>query len=175
MQSNFLPGNYYSVAICLLQPLSRGSVHIRSAEPSDAVKVDPRYLTHPFDLEVFARHMTYISTIISTEPLASLIKPDGRRNACAPADLADVEAMRGYVKQTTLSSWHPTSTCAMLPLDKGGVVNERLVVHGTRNLRVVDASVFPITTRGNPMATVYAVAERAADLVKEDLMIRREA
>lgn len=175
MQSNFLPGNYYSVAICLLQPLSRGSVHIRSADPSDAVKVDPRYLTHPFDLEVFARHMTYISTIISTEPLASLIKPDGRRNACAPADLADVEAMRGYVKQTTLSSWHPTSTCAMLPLDKGGVVNERLVVHGTRNLRVVDASVFPITTRGNPMATVYAVAERAADLVKEDLMIRREA
>ncbi|KAI0380759.1 glucose-methanol-choline oxidoreductase-like protein [Hypomontagnella monticulosa] len=174
MQSGALPENFYSVAICLLQPLSRGSVHIRTSDPSDAVKVDPRYLTHPLDLEVFARHMTYISTIISTEPLASLLKRDGRRNAGAPADLTDLDAMKEYVRQTTLSSWHPTSTCAMLPLDKGGVVNERLVVHGTRNLRVVDASVFPITTRGNPMATVYAVAERAADLVKEDLEARRQ-
>ncbi|RYP79677.1 hypothetical protein DL769_002834 [Monosporascus sp. CRB-8-3] len=173
MQSAFLPGNYYSVAICLLQPLSRGSVHIRTADPSGAVKVDPRYLTHPLDLELFARHMAYISTIISTEPLASLLKPNGRRNAYAPADLTDLDAMRKYVQQTTLSSWHPTSTCAMLPLERGGVVNERLIVHGTRNLRVVDASVFPITTRGNPMATVYAVAERAADFVKEDLKRKR--
>ncbi|RYP50158.1 hypothetical protein DL768_004275 [Monosporascus sp. mg162] len=169
MQYALLPENYYTVAVCLLQPLSRGSVHIRTADPSGAVKVDPRFLTHPLDLEVFARHMTYVSTIISTEPLASLLKPDGRRNTCAPADLTNLDAMRDYLKQTTTSSWHPTSTCAMLPLEKGGVVNERLVVHGTRNLRVVDASVFPLTTRGNPIATVYAVAERAADFVKEDL------
>lgn len=178
MQSNFLPGSYYSVAVCLLQPLSRGSAHIRSADPAEPGRVDPRYLSHGLDLELFARHMTYIAKIVATEPLASLLKPQaegGRRNAAAPApaDLADVGAMREYVRQTTLSSWHPTSTCAMLPLDGGGVVDERLRVHGARNLRVVDASVFPVTTRGNPMATVYAVAERAADLVKEDLRVRR--
>ncbi len=113
--------------------------------------------------------MDYISAIVTTEPLASLLKPNGRRNACAPADLADVESTREYARETTLSSWHPTSTCSMLPLETGGVVSERLVVHGTRNLRVVDAGVFPITTRGNPMATVYAVAERASDFIKEDL------
>jgi choline dehydrogenase-like flavoprotein len=50
MQSDFLPGNYYSVAVCLLQPLSRGCVHIRTANPSDSPVVDPRYLTHPLDL-----------------------------------------------------------------------------------------------------------------------------
>ncbi|KAI0818292.1 glucose-methanol-choline oxidoreductase-like protein [Xylaria sp. FL0064] len=166
MQSGFLPGSYYSVAICLLQPISRGYVHIQSADP---VRADPRYLSHPLDLEIFARHMSYISKIISTDPLASLLKDNGRRNVTAPSDIADVEAMKEYLKKTTMSSWHPTSTCAMLPLDKGGVVNERLIVYGTKNLRVVDASVFPITTRGNPMATVYAVAERAADLIKEDL------
>jgi len=54
----------------------------------------------------------------------------------------------------------------MLPREKGGVVNEKLVVHGTSNLRVVDASIMPINTRGNPQTTVYAIAERAADLVK---------
>ncbi|KAI8631110.1 glucose-methanol-choline oxidoreductase-like protein [Xylariaceae sp. FL1651] len=164
MQSGFLPGNFYSVAICLLQPLSRGYVHIRSADPMVPVQVDPRYLTHPLDLE-----------IVSAEPLSSLLKANGRRNTAAPSDITDIEAMKDYLKNTAMSSWHPTSTCSMLPLDKGGVVNERLVVYGTRNLRVVDASVFPITTRGNPMATVYAVAERAADLIKEDLAVRRDS
>ncbi|KAJ3579473.1 hypothetical protein NPX13_g1101 [Xylaria arbuscula] len=173
MRTGFLPGSYYSIAICLLQPLSRGYVHIQSADPQAPVRVDPRYLTHPLDLEVFARHMNYISKIVAAEPLASLLKANGRRNAAAPADIADVEAMKEYLHKTAMSSWHPTSTCPMLPLDKGGVVNERLVVHKTKNLRVVDASVFPITTRGNPMATVYAVAERAADLIKEDLEARR--
>ncbi|KAK7751530.1 hypothetical protein SLS62_006480 [Diatrype stigma] len=180
MQSNFQPGSYYSVAVCLLQPLSRGSAHIRSADPAAPARVDPRYLSHPLDLELFARHMTYIATIVDTEPLKSLLKParqGGRRNAAAAAaaDLADVAAMREYVRRTTLSSWHPTSTCAMLPGPEAGgrgVVDARLRVHGARNLRVVDASVFPVTTRGNPMATVYAVAERAADLVKEDLRER---
>jgi choline dehydrogenase-like flavoprotein len=56
----------------------------------------------------------------------------------------------------------------MLPREKGGVLNERFVVNGTHNLRVVDASVFPITPRGNPMASAYAVAERATDIIKED-------
>ncbi|KAF2875736.1 glucose-methanol-choline oxidoreductase-like protein [Massariosphaeria phaeospora] len=162
------PGHFYSIAIGLLQPLSRGSVHIRDAEPSSPVKIDPKYLSHPLDLEALARHMTYIGTIAATEPLASLLKPGGRRNAAAPSDLSDLAAVREYVRATVLSSWHPTSTCAMLPAALGGVVSPRLVVHGTRNLRVVDASVFPVTTRGNPMATVYAVAERAADLIKAD-------
>ncbi|KAI1266507.1 glucose-methanol-choline oxidoreductase-like protein [Xylariaceae sp. FL1019] len=174
MQSGFLPGKYYSVAVCLLQPLSRGCVHIRSADPFDPARVDPRYLIHPTDLEVFARHMTYISTIVATAPLSNLLKANGRRNASAPKDISDLQSMKEYVKKNTLSSWHPTSTCAMLPLDKGGVVDERLVVHGTCNLRVVDASVFPLTTRGNPMATVYAVAEMAADLIKQDWRTKDE-
>ena len=56
----------------------------------------------------------------------------------------------------------------MLPWESGGVVNERLVVYGTKNLRVVDASNFPIEPLGNLQTTVYAVAERAADFMKED-------
>ncbi|KAK6601223.1 GMC oxidoreductase [Botrytis cinerea] len=76
--------------------------------------------------------------------------------------------IKEYVKKAALSAWHPTSTCAMLPLEKGGVVNEKLVVYGTKNLRIVDASVFPLATRGNCQTTVYAVAEKGADLIKAD-------
>lgn len=56
----------------------------------------------------------------------------------------------------------------MLPETAGGVVNERLLVYGVPNLRIVDASIFPMIPRGNIQASVYAVAERAADIIKED-------
>ncbi|KAF7503663.1 hypothetical protein GJ744_003392 [Endocarpon pusillum] len=56
----------------------------------------------------------------------------------------------------------------MLPKDKGGVVDDRIWVYGTRGLRVVDASVMPTIPRANTQPAVYAVAEWAADLIKED-------
>jgi choline dehydrogenase-like flavoprotein len=56
----------------------------------------------------------------------------------------------------------------MAPREKGGVVDERLRVHGVKNLRVVDASIFPLVPRGNVITSVYAVAEKAADMLRED-------
>jgi choline dehydrogenase-like flavoprotein len=56
----------------------------------------------------------------------------------------------------------------MLPEEKGGVVDTRLKVHGINNLRIVDSSVIPIITTGNLQSTVYAIAEKAADLIKAD-------
>lgn len=56
----------------------------------------------------------------------------------------------------------------MMPRELRGVVDSRLKVHGTKNLRVVDASIFPMEILGNIQATVCAVAEKAADLIIED-------
>ena len=154
----------------LSHPLSRGHTHISSPSVSSKPTIDPRYLSHPLDLEIFAQHLRFLETLVVTEPLASLLKPGGRRNpafAVIGRD-GDLETAKSFLRQATLSNWHPMGTCAMMPREKGGVVNERLIVYGTANLRVVDASIFPVTTRGNPQTTVYAVAERAADLIKED-------
>lgn len=73
-------------------------------------------------------------------------------------------------KQNILAStcYHSIGTCAMLPRELGGVVDSKLKVYGTQNVRVVDASVVPIQMSGHPTATLYAVAERAADLIKAD-------
>jgi choline dehydrogenase-like flavoprotein len=57
----------------------------------------------------------------------------------------------------------------MMSRANGGVVNERMVVWGTKNLRVCDASIIPMVPRGNIMASVYAWAERGADIIKQDL------
>lgn len=162
------PGNYFTICCMLLHPLSRGSSHITSSLPDDKMSIDPKYLSNPLDLEVLARHVRYISKIASSEPLKSLLKPDGRKNFGVPTNMDDLDQVKEYLKKAALSCWHPTSTCAMLPLEKGGVVNEKLVVYGTKNLRIIDASVLPLSTRGNCQTTVYAVAERAADLIKRD-------
>ncbi|KAF7919317.1 uncharacterized protein EAE97_011649 [Botrytis byssoidea] len=168
ISANADAGNYFTICSMLLHPLSRGSSHITSSNPETKVTIDPKYLSNPLDLEVLARHVRYISKIVSSEPLKSFLKPNGKKNYGAPEDMDDLEQIKEYVKKAALSAWHPTSTCAMLPLEKGGVVNEKLVVYGTKNLRIVDASVFPLATRGNCQTTVYAVAEKGADLIKAD-------
>ncbi|KAK3367923.1 hypothetical protein B0H63DRAFT_404545 [Podospora didyma] len=165
--SDATPGNYLTLCAALLFPLSRGSSHITSADPATKPSIDPRYLDHPLDLEVQARLLRYTETIIRAEPLKRFIKPNGRRSARAPADLSDLETAKEHAKRTALSCWHPTSTCAMLPLECGGVVDPQLHVHGIEGLRIVDSSIIPLATRGNTQTTVYAVAERAADLIKK--------
>lgn len=63
--------------------------------------------------------------------------------------------------------WHVCGSCAMLPKEKGGVVDTRLGVYGVENLRVVDASAIPLISTASLQTTVYAFAERAADIIKE--------
>lgn len=65
------------------------------------------------------------------------------------------------------TNYHPVGTTSMLPREKGGVVSPELKVYGTKNLRVVDASVLPFQLCGHLTSTLYAVAERASDLIKE--------
>ena len=160
-------GNYMTLFAALSHPFSRGSVHITSPDAHDKPNIDPKYLSHPLDNEIMAHHVRYMETLVSTEPLASLLKKDGRR---IPADthVETLEDARKLGPRTITSNFHPTGTCAMMPKGIGGVVDERLIVHGTTNLRVVDASIIPLEPRGNIQSSVYAIAERASDLIKEN-------
>ncbi|PLB46523.1 aryl-alcohol dehydrogenase [Aspergillus steynii IBT 23096] len=160
-----LPGNYISIMIMHNHPFSRGSVHIRSSKIDDKPIYDPNYLSHPLDLEILARHTQFADQIATTEPFASLLKP-GAREPQSAADLSNLDKTKDLVKERLYHCFHPVGTCAMMPADLGGVVDPQLKVHGTRNLRVVDASVFPLEPTGNIQALTYAVAERAADIIR---------
>lgn len=162
---NLLPGNFVSLGAALLHPLSRGSVHIASSNPEEMPLIDPRYLSHPLDVEILARFVKFLDFLASSKPLVNFLKPGGKRNH-ATAHIQDHNDAKDYVKSTVISNNHPACTCAMKPKDKGGVVDEHLIVHGTRNLRIVDASIMPTIPGGNIQSSVYAVAERAADLIK---------
>jgi choline dehydrogenase-like flavoprotein len=98
--------------------------------------------------------------------LASKLATNGRTIPDGiPVDL-DLASAKEEIKKVLTTQYHPIGTCAMMPLEKGGVVDAKLTVHGTVNLRVIDASVFPMQLRGNIQSTVYAIAEYAADMIK---------
>ncbi|RJE18220.1 Dehydrogenase [Aspergillus sclerotialis] len=159
--------NYISIVAMLSHPFSRGSVHIKSGDVRDKPTFNPNYLEHPMDLELLARHTQYIDRVVHTEPFRMVVRPECRLPQSSEADLTDLESVKQVVQDRLLSCFHPVGTCAMMPLGMGGVVDDQLRVHGTRNLRVVDASIFPLEPQGNIQATVYAVAERAADHIKQ--------
>ncbi|KOC07415.1 putative aryl-alcohol dehydrogenase [Aspergillus flavus AF70] len=163
--SKDLPENYINILVLHNHPFSRGSIHIQSANAGDKPIYDPKYLSHPLDLEILARHTQFLDKIASTEPFSSLLKP-GARVPKAAVDLADLDTAKEVVKDRLFHCCHPVGTCAMMPAELGGVVDNQLKVHGTHNLRVVDASIFPLELSGTIQATTYAVAERAADIIR---------
>lgn len=176
---------YFSIPVMLAHPLSRGSVHITTG-PDGALglDVDPKYLSHPLDIEVLARHVQLVESVLAADTATSALARHLNQSSSAkrspglpsgPAAFAGgtgsdeeegLELARAHVRNTVVGAFHWTSSCAMLPRDKGGVVDSKLRVYGARGLRVVDASIFPLITRANTMATVYAVAERAAEIIK---------
>ncbi|KAI0016138.1 putative GMC oxidoreductase [Xylariomycetidae sp. FL0641] len=166
-----LPGRHVSLAAILSHPVARGSVHIQSGDVADAPVIDPRYLAEPMDEQVFAEHVLYLRTVAALPAMNRVLKHPPRlsRPECRLDTLEDVKR---YISHHSISMWHPAGTCAMLPEEMDGVVDTQLTVYGTKGLRVVDASVVPLLPPGNLQSTVYAVAERAADIVKEEYQIK---
>ncbi|MCJ1382288.1 hypothetical protein MMC17_005401 [Xylographa soralifera] len=161
----YQPGNFASIGCIQTHPLSKGRSHISSNEPGAKPDIDPCYFSHPLDLELMSRHLLTCLKIRDSEPISSYFKPDGKRNH-DKAYIKNLEDAKQYLVDTAKTTYHCCGTCSMRPMDRGGVVDSELRVWGTRNLRVVDASIFPLISRGNTMSTVYAVAEKAADLIK---------
>ncbi|KAM3072529.1 hypothetical protein ACMFMG_009325 [Clarireedia jacksonii] len=161
--------DYITLFVSQNFPLSRGSVHIASSNAQDKPIIDPKYLSHPLDIELLARQVQFFHHLISTAPFSHNFKPGGKRipeYGFQDNREPTVEEAKRIVKNHLLSHFHPVGSCAMLPREKGGVVDTELRVYGTEGLRVVDASVFPLNVRGNPITAVYAVAERAADIIR---------
>ncbi|KAK4180958.1 hypothetical protein QBC36DRAFT_2446 [Triangularia setosa] len=163
-----LPENYITVMTILNHPFSRGSVHISSPDVRAAPVWDPKYNSNPLDMELLARGVEFVERLVDpSTPFGKLLKDGGKRQ---PEGLVatDLEKAKEIVRQRQISVFHVSGSCAMKPKGQGGVVDARLRVYGTKRLRVVDASVFPLEPVGNIQSVVYAVAEKAADLIKED-------
>jgi choline dehydrogenase len=166
------PGNWIVVAACSTRSLSRGSIHINSSDPTHHPTIDPNYFAHPLDLDMAARSSIHALKLTEHEPLRSTLDldADGQLQFHPSTGVVGIpktlEEAKKMVAANTLTEYHPIGTCAMLPREKGGVVDNQCKVYGTSNVRVVDASIFPTHVQGNIVSLVYAVAEKASDLIK---------
>jgi choline dehydrogenase len=80
------------------------------------------------------------------------------------ADVESDAALADYVRNTTWGH-HASCSCPIGAADKNGVLASDFTVHGTRGLRVVDASAFPKIPGLFPVSAVYMIAEKAADTI----------
>lgn len=152
------------LAVCLARPFSAGSCHITSSNPFDDPAIDPAYLSHPADIDLLQKGLQLVDKVASTSPLKEKIK---RRYHPGPLDLNDREQVAEYLRTNTGTEYHPIGSVSM-GVKGTGAIDGRLRVWGCKNLRVVDASIMPIHVSGNIVATVYAIAEKASDMIKED-------
>ncbi|KAK7718816.1 hypothetical protein SLS63_010422 [Diaporthe eres] len=138
-----------------MRPLTRGSVHIQSSNISQSPAIDPRYLSNAYDLQTLIEGAKFGRKIAQTEPLASILVGEYAPGLSA---VQTDEEWDEYARKAMRTIFHYSGTCAMLPREDGGVVDPRLRVWGTTNLRVVDASI----------TVTYGIAERAAEIIIQD-------
>lgn len=146
--------------IILTRPESRGRLSLRSADPMVPPVIDANYLSDPRDIEALRRGIRISRRILTGEAYRSY-----RGQEILPRPEIDTdEAIDAFLRRSCEVNYEAVGTCRM-GQDRMAVVNERLEVHGTSHLRVVDASVMPRITTGDPNATIIAIAEKAADLI----------
>ncbi|KAF9262839.1 alcohol oxidase [Marasmius fiardii PR-910] len=157
---------YLTTAAFLEQPLSRGNIHITSNDPAAQAEINPRYLSVESDFEMLVGLLKLGTKLYTCPPISKHIKEMVIPQLPEEEGKVD-EAYREYVRKACLSGIHPIGAASMMPKELGGVVDERLVVYGTSNLRVVDLSILPIQLSTHPQTTAYAIGEKAADMIKE--------
>ncbi|RMJ26352.1 GMC oxidoreductase [Aspergillus sp. HF37] len=151
----------FTFAICLQYPVSRGYVHIENGDATKPPVIQPNYIGHDADQAVIAAGLRWGDRVGQSQHL----KPSIARRAFPEplVNLQDLGQAKRAVRDTVMGEYHACGSVAM-----GDALDSRLRVKGVQGLRVADASVFPNNVSGNIVSSVYAVAEKAADLIKED-------
>lgn len=146
-----------------LRPRSRGSVRLASADPRRPPVIDPNYWADSRDRAMSIRGLKLAQDIMRQPALKKFI-----RRECLPGPAVNTQDdYAGYAARHAKTDHHPAGTCRM-GADAGAVVDERLRFNGIDRLRIADASIMPNLVSANTNATVIMIAEKAADMLRED-------
>ena len=156
----------FSASVCQLRPESRGSLRIRSANPSDPPEIRINYLATEVDRNAFIDGFKILRKILA----APALKPYCVEEVYPGSGITSDDDILAYCRKTGSTVYHPTSTCRM-GNDPMAVVDQRLRLRGIDGLRVVDASVMPDLMSGNTNAPTIMIAEKASDMILEDARV----
>lgn len=155
------PRPTWSVFSTLIQPRSRGTVRISSADPSVAPVIDPGFLNEPDDLKVLVEGMEMIREIMNHSSIASHVKGEYEPGAAFSG-----QSLAEEVRNRATTVYHPVGSCRM-GVDDRAVVGPDLKVRGIEGLRVADASIMPTIIRGNTNAPAIMIGEKCAELIQD--------
>ena len=147
------------------KPLSRGTVHLNATNPTGVPVVLHNALAHPFDRATIFEALQFTRRLVKSKSVSSLSPVEvtpGAQYTEKNATIARLVASGGL--SPTFS--HASCSCPMMPRELGGVVDSELLVYGTQRLSIVDASILPVIPAAHLQATMYSVAEKAADIIK---------
>ncbi|MBC6439116.1 MAG: GMC family oxidoreductase N-terminal domain-containing protein [Rhodospirillales bacterium] len=158
------PFRAIGLGLSACRPTSRGHLELRSSDPDDAPAIHPNAYGTNHDIEEMLEAVKFLRHLAGQPSLAAVITEELEPGPGVWTDeelVDDIRARSGTV-------YHPSCTCRMGPDPAEAVVDSRLRVHGMKNLRVVDASVFPNVVSGNTNGPTMMTAHRAADFILEE-------
>ncbi|KAJ3657994.1 hypothetical protein Zmor_009763 [Zophobas morio] len=155
--------------VLLLHEKSRGQIQLQSNSPIDFPNIDLNMLKEREDVDVLTEGMQYLLRLLQTEAFKKVNATMLDAPMCGNRGKNLKQYLECYIRNLGATGYHPCGTAAMGPDPRKFVVDDKLRVHGVGNLRVVDASVFPLGISGNTNAPTAMVAEKGADIIKSEL------
>ncbi|KAJ5470633.1 hypothetical protein N7530_007990 [Penicillium desertorum] len=150
------------ITAALQHPLSHGRIYINSSNPMDFPVIDPNYFDNPADSEILLAGIKLARQLGETTPMSNSLTKETSPGSTVQSD----EDWVAWLRKEASTEFHPSSSCAMLPEEQGGVVDANLRVYGLTNVRVADASIVPISLSTHLMSSTYGVAEQASDIIR---------
>ncbi|MFF3257515.1 GMC family oxidoreductase [Actinacidiphila glaucinigra] len=154
-------GEGWTIMVALMAPYGHGTVRLSGTAPGAPPLIDPRYYADVRDLNTMAEGLDAAREIAADPALAEWYGEE----ALPGPDTTGTTELRAYLTRNLRSYNHYAGTCR-IGTDAYAVVDPELRVRGVDGLRVADASVMPGPVSANTDATVYAVAERAVELLR---------
>ncbi len=156
------PFSGFSVGVFPIYPFSRGSIHLRSKNPSEQPIIKAGYLSEKKDQNLTVKGLHLVRKIMSQSSISQYVVREVRPGI----NVKDDKGLLDYARNNGQTSWHAISTCRM-GKSKMDVVDYKLQVYGTQNLRVVDSSIMPNMPTSNTNAASIVIGEKGADLILE--------
>ncbi|KAL9698504.1 hypothetical protein quinque_001945 [Culex quinquefasciatus] len=167
----------FTIFPLILRPRSSGRIYLKNSNPFRYPVIEPNYFSDPYDLDISVKAIRKALEIVEHPAMqrinAHLLQIP--MPGCEQLEFNSDDYWRCFTRYATYTIYHHVGTCKMGPRkDPTAVVDARLRVHGIKGLRVVDASIMPNVPAGHTNAPTVMIAEKAADMIKEDWnMVRR--
>lgn len=158
------PFSAFMLGLSNCRPKSTGSITLRSADPFDNPIIHANYFSAPEDMQELKAGTRFLRQMVQTEALQDVVVEELVPGESVQSD----EQLEDFIRQSAWTVFHPCCSCRMGPDPATHVVDARLRVHGLRNIRVADASIFPHIISGNTNAPCMMVGEKASDMILQD-------